>query len=93
MDLITYLTKIRPLLEYSLPVLGGLPQYLKEELECVQRTSLWIIGLTPDHFHFLEDKRDKAVARELHIITRVKFTSRLQSTIAQYEILAQEQTI
>ena len=31
----TYLTQIRPLLEYSSPVWGDLPQYLKEELKCV----------------------------------------------------------
>ncbi|CAB3982860.1 Hypothetical predicted protein [Paramuricea clavata] len=38
--LTTYLTKIRPILEYCSPVWGGLPRYLKDELERVQRRSL-----------------------------------------------------
>ncbi|CAB4013597.1 Hypothetical predicted protein, partial [Paramuricea clavata] len=43
--LTTYLTKIRPILEYCSPVWGGLPRYVKDELERVQRRSLRIIGL------------------------------------------------
>ena len=34
------ITKIRPLLGYRSLLCGGLPQYLKEELKCVQRRSL-----------------------------------------------------
>jgi hypothetical protein len=43
--LATYCTKIRPLLEYAVPVWGGLPHYLENDLERIQRRSLRIIGL------------------------------------------------
>ena len=34
--LTAYCTKIRPLLEYAAPIWGGLPGYLKDDLERVQ---------------------------------------------------------
>ena len=43
--LTTYLTKIRPLLEYASQIWGGLPAYLASELQAVQNRSLDIIGL------------------------------------------------
>ena len=41
-------TKIRPLLEYAAPAWGGLPHYLVNDLERIQRRSLRIIGLPVD---------------------------------------------
>ena len=43
--LTTYITKIRPVLEYASPVWGGLPICLEEELHRVQNTCLNVIGL------------------------------------------------
>ena len=68
--LTTYLTKIRPILEYCSPVWGGLPQYLRDELERVQRRSLRIIGLPHNHLTTLEERRDEAAMRYFDIITR-----------------------
>ncbi len=65
----TYLTKIRPILEYCSPVWGGLPQYLKEELERVQRRSLRIIGLPHNYLSTLEERRNDATSECLHTIT------------------------
>jgi hypothetical protein len=42
--LITYLSKIRLLLEYASPVWGGLPAYLTTELQRVQNRCMDIIG-------------------------------------------------
>jgi hypothetical protein len=66
--LTTYLTKIRPILEYCSPVWGGLPRYLKDELELVQRRSLRIIGLPHGYMPTLEDRRIEAISRELDTI-------------------------
>ena len=63
--LTTYLTKIRPILEYCSPVWGGLPRYLKDELERVQRRSLRIIGLPHGYLPTLEERRIEATSREL----------------------------
>ena len=41
-----------------------------EELERVQRKSLQIIGLPHDYLQTLDERRNKAVARELTIMTR-----------------------
>ncbi len=43
--LLTYTTKIRPILEYASPVWGGIPKYLEEEIERVQQRTLTILGL------------------------------------------------
>ena len=43
--LTTYITKIRPVLEYASPVWGGLPVYLEEDLQRVQNRCLNVIGL------------------------------------------------
>ena len=41
-------TKIRPVLEYALPVWGGLPIYLEEDLQRAQNRCLNVIGLPRD---------------------------------------------
>ena len=46
--LTTYITKIRPVLEYASPVGGGLPIYLEEDLQRVQNRCLNVIGLPRD---------------------------------------------
>ncbi|CAB4006467.1 Hypothetical predicted protein [Paramuricea clavata] len=66
--LTTYLTKIRPILEYCSPVWGGLPRYLKDELERVQKRSLRIIGLPHGYLPTLEERRIEATSRELDTI-------------------------
>ena len=66
--LTTYLTKITPILEYCSSVWGGLPRYLKDELERVQRRSLRIIGLPHGYLPTLEERRIEATSRELDTI-------------------------
>ncbi len=68
------LNKISLSLEYCSPVWGGLPQYLKEELERVQRRNLRIIGLlfnltmVPDIT--LESGREKKWRHiEIHLVS------------------------
>ena len=46
--LTTYITKIRPVLEYASPVGGGLTIYLEEDLQRVQNRCLNVIGLPRD---------------------------------------------
>ena len=67
---LAYTNRIRPLLEYASPVWGGLPQYLAEELESLQKRSLRILGLPKDHLPALADRQDLAAARELDAIRR-----------------------
>lgn len=43
--LTTYITKIRPVLEYASSVQEGLPTYLEENLQRLQNTCLNVIGL------------------------------------------------
>ena len=43
--IITYQSKIRPILEYASPVWAGLPNYLGDEIERVLSRSLRILGL------------------------------------------------
>ena len=50
--LATYCTKIRPLLEYAAPVWGGLPHYLVNDLERIQRRSLLYVLLVYRSIHF-----------------------------------------
>lgn len=66
----TYLTKIRPILECCSPVFDGLPQYLRDELERVQRRSPRIIGLPHNYLITLEERRDGAATRYFDTITR-----------------------
>ena len=68
--LATYCTKIRPLLEYAAPVWGGLPHYLVNDLERIQRRSLRIIGLPVDTLPPLSERRDKLTLREMEAITQ-----------------------
>ena len=56
--------------EYVSQVWEGLPQYLMEELERVQRKRLQIIGFPHDYLPTLNERRNRAVAREFDIIAR-----------------------
>ena len=42
--LTTYITKIRPLLEYPSLIWGGLPKYLANDLQRIQNRSMDILG-------------------------------------------------
>lgn len=66
--LTTYISKIRPILEYASPVWGGLPKYLEEEIEQIQTRSMKIIGLPKNHLPTLSERRDEATKRELEKI-------------------------
>ena len=68
--LATYCTKIRPLLEYAAPVWGGIPRYLMNDLERVQRRSLRIIGLPVNTLPPLCERIEKLTLRELKAIIR-----------------------
>ena len=60
----------RPILEYASPVWGGLPGYLQNEVEKVQRRSLRILGLDSDFLPTLETRRNKATSREFERICK-----------------------
>jgi hypothetical protein len=47
--IITYQSKIRPILEYASPVWPGLPNYMRDEIDRVQSRSLRILGLEKDY--------------------------------------------
>jgi hypothetical protein len=47
--LLTYQSRIRPILEYASPVWAGLPNYLRDEIERIQSRSLGILGLEKDY--------------------------------------------
>jgi hypothetical protein len=83
--LTTYLTKIRLILEYCSPVWGGLPRYLKDELERVQSRSLRITGLPHRYLSTLEERRIKATSRDLDTI--LGYPSRIfyQRTMEHYK--------
>ena len=68
--LITYCTKIRTLFEYAAPVWGGIPLYLMNDLERVQRRSLRIIGLPVDTLPSLCERIEKLTLREVEAIIR-----------------------
>ena len=69
--LTTYITKIRPVLEYASPVWGGLPIYLEEDLQRVQNRCLNVIGLP-------RDTVESPVTRRLNL-TRKEFKRILES--------------
>ncbi|CAB3995382.1 RNA-directed DNA polymerase from mobile element jockey [Paramuricea clavata] len=69
--LLTYTSKIRPILEYASPVWGGIPKYLEVEIERVQQRSLRILGLEKDTLPTLKERRDKATCNELKRIVEV----------------------
>ena len=62
--LTTYITKIRPVLEYVSPVWGGLPIYLEEDLQRVKNRCLNVIGLPRDAVGSLVTKRQKLTRKE-----------------------------
>ena len=63
-SLTTYITKIRPVLEYASPVWGGLPIYLEEDLKRVQNRCLNVIGLPRDTVESLLTRRQKLTRKE-----------------------------
>ena len=60
--LTTYITKIRPLLEYASPIWGGIPNYLAEDLQRIQNRSLDILGLARETVEPLDVRRDSHTA-------------------------------
>ena len=67
--LTTYITKIRPVLEYASPVWGGLPIYLEEDLQRVQNRCLNVIGLPRDTVESLVTRRQNLTRKEFkHIL-------------------------
>jgi hypothetical protein len=69
--LLTYTTKMRPILEYASPVWGGIPKYLETEIERVQQKSVRILGLEKDTLPTLKERREKATCNELKRIVEV----------------------
>jgi hypothetical protein len=63
--IITYQSKIRPILEYASPVWAGVPNYLRDEIERVQSRSLRIFGLEKDYLPPLNERREEATSREV----------------------------
>ena len=63
--LTTYITKIRPVLEYASPVWGGLPIYLEEDLQRVQNRCLNVIGLPRYTVESLVTRRQNLTRKEL----------------------------
>ena len=61
--IITYQSKIRPILEYASPVWAGLPNCLRDEIERVQSRSLRILGLEKDYLKPLYERREEATSR------------------------------
>ncbi|CAB4021160.1 Hypothetical predicted protein [Paramuricea clavata] len=70
--LLTYTSKIRPILEYASPVWGGIPKYLEAEIERVQQRSLRILGFEKDTLPTLKERRDKATCNGLKRIVEVQ---------------------
>ena len=62
--LTTYITKIRPVLEYASPVWGGLPIYLEEDLQRVQNRCQNVIGLPRDTVESLVTRRQNLTRKE-----------------------------
>lgn len=63
--LTTYITKIRPLLEYASPIWRGLPKYLADDLQRIQNHSMDILGLSRDAFEPLDVRRTDTQCRLL----------------------------
>ena len=60
-----YCTEIRPLLEHASQVWGGLPQYLKDDLQSIQKRCLNIKGISRTSLSALEQRRMEATKRKL----------------------------
>ena len=65
-----YCSRIRPLLEYTSPMWGGIPCYLGEEIERVQKRCMRILGAPENTVKKLSVRRDAATKRELERILR-----------------------
>ena len=63
--IITYQSKIRPILEYASPVWAGLPNYLCDEIERVQSRSLRILGLEKDYLKPLYEEATSRVVESI----------------------------
>ena len=74
-----YVTFIRPVLEYASPVWAGLPKYLIQELECLQRRCCRIIGIPTNSFPTLETRREEATLREFNRLLREGTSPMIQS--------------
>ena len=61
--LTTYITKIRPLMEYALPIWGGIPNYLAKDIQRIQDRSMDLLGLARETLEPLSVKRDKQTGK------------------------------
>ena len=66
---------LRPLLEYSSPIWGGIPQYLAEEIKNIQSRCLRILGIPKDSLPPLHERRDKQTIEEYERIYNDKNSS------------------
>ena len=66
--LATYTSKIRPVLEYTSPVWVVLPDYLQQEIERIQASSMRILGLDRNYLPSLSSRRELATIREIRRI-------------------------
>jgi len=62
--LTTYISKLRPVLEYASPVWRGLPIYLEEDLQRVQNRCQNVIGLPRDTVESLVTRRQNLTRKE-----------------------------
>ena len=63
-----YCSRIRPLLEYASPIWGGIPCYLEDEIERVQKRCMRILGAPENTVEKLSVRRNTATKRELERI-------------------------
>ena len=59
-----YFTKIRSVLEYAVPIWGGLLKYLIDKVHNIQTRSLRILALSPDSLQSLEQRRENLAISE-----------------------------
>ena len=77
--LTTYTSKIRPMFEYASPVWCGLPGYLQNEVEKVQRRSLRILGLDSDFLPTLDSNLEETK----NVVASLKGYVMIQNTRAK----------
>ena len=59
-----YCSRIRPLLEYASPIWGGIPCYLEEEIERVEKRCMRILGAPETTVEKLSVRRDTGTKLE-----------------------------
>ena len=59
-----YESRIRPILEYAAPIWSGLPQYLIEEIQSIQKRRMKILGTPHENFKTLEQRRADLTIKE-----------------------------